>query len=95
MELMNRSSEPVQDRRRLMEALVFNYLILGTDAHAKNFSLLLGRDKQVRLARLYYIASFLPYGSRRKDCRFAIKIRRSSCGILKKPRVLVSFQQPR
>ena len=27
MELMNRSSQPVEDRRRLMEAIAFNYLI--------------------------------------------------------------------
>lgn len=74
MELMNRSSQPVHDRRRLMEALVYNYLVLGTDAHAKNYSLLLGRNGEVRLARLYDIASFLPYTSRRKDCRFAMKI---------------------
>lgn len=74
MELMNRSNRPVEDRRRVMEAMVFNYLILGTDAHSKNFSLLLGLNQQVRLARLYDIASFLPYVGRRKDCRFAMKI---------------------
>jgi len=74
MELMNRSNQPVKDRRRVMEAVVFNYLILGTDAHAKNFSLLLGMNQQVRLARLYDIASYLPYVDRRKDCRFAMKI---------------------
>lgn len=74
MELMNRSSQPVADRRRLMQALVFNYLILGTDAHAKNYSLLLGQNQQVRLARLYDISSFLPYVSRRNDCRFAMKV---------------------
>lgn len=74
MELMNRSNRPVEDRRRVMEAVVFNYLIMGTDAHAKNFSLLLGVNQQVRLARLYDIASFLPYVDRRKDCRFAMKI---------------------
>ncbi|MDQ8195099.1 type II toxin-antitoxin system HipA family toxin [Coraliomargarita sp. SDUM461004] len=74
MELMNRSNHPVEDRRRVMEAVVFNYLILGTDAHAKNFSILLGMNQQVRLARLYDIASYLPYVERRKDCRFAMKI---------------------
>ncbi|MFU8847869.1 MAG: type II toxin-antitoxin system HipA family toxin [Opitutales bacterium] len=74
MELMNRSNQPVEDRRRVMEAVIFNYLILGTDAHAKNFSLLLGVNQQVRLARLYDIASFLPYLSRRRDSRFAMKI---------------------
>lgn len=74
MELMNRSSQPFEDRRSVMEAIVFNYLILGTDAHAKNFSLLLGRNQQVRLCRLYDLASFLPYAARLKDCRFAMKI---------------------
>lgn len=74
MELMNRSNQPFEDRRRVMEAVVFNFLILGTDAHAKNFSLLLGVHQQVRLARLYDMASFLPYVDRRKDCRFAMKI---------------------
>lgn len=74
MALLNRSSQPVEDRRRFIEAIIFNYLILGTDAHAKNFSLLLGRNQQVRLARFYDIASFLPYAKRRNDARFAMKI---------------------
>lgn len=74
MELMNRSSQPLADRRRFMEAIIYNYLILGTDAHAKNFSLLLGRNQEIRLARFYDIASFLPYVKQRKDCRFAMKI---------------------
>ncbi len=74
MELLNRSNQPIEDRRRVMAAVVFNYLILGTDAHAKNFSLLLGVNQQVRLARLYDMASFIPYAERRKDCRFAMKV---------------------
>ncbi len=45
---------------RFVEALLFNWLIGGTDAHAKNYSLLLaGAD--VRLAPLYDIASAFPY----------------------------------
>lgn len=74
MSLLNRSGQPVVDRRRIVEAVAFNYLIMGTDAHAKNYSLLLGRNQQVRLARLYDTASFLPYVDRDKDCRFAMKI---------------------
>jgi serine/threonine-protein kinase HipA len=42
-------------------ALGFNWLIAGTDAHAKNYSLLLS-GPDVRLAPLYDIASILPYG---------------------------------
>lgn len=41
-------------------SMAFNWLIAGTDAHAKNFSLLLGA-RQVRLAPLYDVASLLPY----------------------------------
>lgn len=41
-------------------ALGFNWLIAGTDAHAKNYSLLLS-GPDVRLAPLYDLASILPY----------------------------------
>lgn len=76
MELLNRTSKPVDDRKRFIEAIVFNYLILGSDAHAKNFSLLLGPHGQIRLAPLYDIASLLPYASQRSDFRFAMRIGR-------------------
>ncbi len=45
---------------RFVDALAFNWVIGGTDAHAKNYSLLLAAG-QVRLAPLYDIASILPY----------------------------------
>jgi serine/threonine-protein kinase HipA len=41
-------------------AFGFSWLIGGTDAHAKNYSLLLGA-RSVRLAPLYDVASILPY----------------------------------
>jgi len=40
--------------------VAFNWLIAGTDAHAKNYSLLIG-GLCVRLAPLYDLASILPY----------------------------------
>lgn len=43
------------------DAMIFNWLIAGTDAHAKNFSLLLGGGGLVRLAPLYDIATALVY----------------------------------
>lgn len=46
--------------RAFLDALIFNWLIAGTDAHAKNYSLLLS-GRQVRLAPLYDVASALPY----------------------------------
>src|SRR6266511_288505 len=45
---------------RFVDALAYNWIIGGTDAHAKNYSVLLSRF-QVRLARLYDVASTLPY----------------------------------
>lgn len=45
---------------RFLDALAFNWLVAGTDAHAKNYSVLLS-GPQVRLAPLYDIASALPY----------------------------------
>lgn len=58
---------------RFADALIWNWLIAGTDAHAKNYSLLLsGAD--VRLAPLYDIASALPYGTHEKKLRLAMKV---------------------
>ena len=74
MDLLNQSSRPVEDRRRFMAAVAFNYLMLGTDAHAKNYSLLLGAEGQVRLAPLYDMASLLPYTRQRRAERFAMRI---------------------
>ena len=67
------SSNPDADLRRFAEALLFNWLIMGTDAHAKNYSLLLS-GTSARLAPLYDIASILPYGEHPKKCRLAMKI---------------------
>jgi HipA-like protein len=50
----------VADVWRFADALAFNWLVAGTDAHAKNYSLLLSGTR-VRLAPLYDVASMLPY----------------------------------
>jgi serine/threonine-protein kinase HipA len=55
------------------DALIWNWIIAGTDAHAKNYSVLLS-GPQVRLAPLYDVASALPYGAHEKKLRFAMKI---------------------
>jgi serine/threonine-protein kinase HipA len=58
---------------RFFDALVWNWLIGGTDAHAKNYSLLLAGG-QVRLAPLYDVASTLPYGTHERKLKLAMKI---------------------
>ncbi len=59
--LRDYSSRPMDDIYRFIDALAFNWLTGGTDAHAKNYSILLGPQGQVRLAPLYDLASVLPY----------------------------------
>ena len=54
------SSQPDGDARRFLDALIYNWVIVGTDAHAKNYSFLL-RGGTLRFAPLYDIASVLPY----------------------------------
>jgi serine/threonine-protein kinase HipA len=74
--LMRRAMAPrVADEAvwRFADALIWNWLIAGTDGHAKNYSLLLAGD-QVRFAPLYDISSALPYGVHEKKLRLAMKI---------------------
>lgn len=59
--LTGHSSAPDTDVRTFVDALAFNWLIAGTDGHAKNYSILHGGGGRVRLAPLYDIASVLPY----------------------------------
>ena len=49
------------DVETFVDALIFNWMIGGTDAHAKNYSILIGSGGMVRLAALYDISSILPY----------------------------------
>jgi serine/threonine-protein kinase HipA len=68
------STEREEDLDTFIGALGFNWLIAGTDAHAKNFSLLLS-GRRIRLAPLYDIASILPYdGFDMRKVKFAMKI---------------------
>ena len=67
------STDRQADLDTFFGALAFNWLIVGTDAHAKNYSLLMNR--RVRLAPLYDIASMLPYRDiDLKKAKFAMKI---------------------
>lgn len=69
------STTAPDDVWRFLDANILNYLIGGTDAHAKNYSLLFGTDQQVRLAPLYDVSSQLPYQDKIPQ-RLAMKIGR-------------------
>jgi serine/threonine-protein kinase HipA len=67
------ATRAIVDVWRFFDAATFNWLIAGTDAHAKNYSLLLSGN-QVRLAPLYDVASALPYATFRiRKLRLAMK----------------------
>lgn len=53
--------DSARDVLRLVDAQIFNWLIGGTDAHGKNYSILIGAAGRIRLAPLYDIASILAY----------------------------------
>jgi serine/threonine-protein kinase HipA len=59
--LNEHSGSPDEDVATLVDALALNWVIGGTDAHAKNYSLLIAGQGQTRLAPLYDIVSALPY----------------------------------
>jgi len=73
--LREHSSAPEQDVRTFLDSLVLNWLIAGTDGHAKNYGLLHGGGGRVRLAPLYDVASSLPYPDMHiKKSKLAMKV---------------------
>lgn len=75
--LINRWTQPpvsARETQRFLDALIYNWLIAGTDGHAKNYAFL-HSGNQTRLAPLYDISSFLPYDdSRGHKLKLAMKI---------------------
>jgi serine/threonine-protein kinase HipA len=76
MEILSGSGRPGEDRDRFMRACAFNFVIRGTDAHGKNYGLLLSAGGRYRLAPLYDIASWLPYSKNERDDRLAMSVDR-------------------
>jgi serine/threonine-protein kinase HipA len=68
------SGEPQEDAWTFARASMLNWLIGGTDAHAKNFSMLIGAGGRARLAPLYDVASVLVYDFDPKKLKLAVKI---------------------
>src|SRR5208283_2938379 len=55
------STNAPEDVRTFLDAIAYNWLIAGTDAHGKNYALLIGAQARIRLAPLYDVTSVLPY----------------------------------
>lgn len=75
--LLRESSDPETDVAAFLDALALNWAIGGTDAHAKNYSILISPGT-VRLAPLYDLISILPYPHRvhHREAALAMKIDR-------------------
>lgn len=59
--LRDNSSAPGEDVGRFIDSLALNWVLGGSDAHGKNYSILIAPGGQVRLAPLYDLISILPY----------------------------------
>jgi serine/threonine-protein kinase HipA len=76
------SSAPVIDLQRLLDAVIFNFLIGNHDAHGKNFSLLYGNES--RFAPLYDVLSTAYYPDLAKKMAMKIGGEYSSDKVLSK-----------
>jgi serine/threonine-protein kinase HipA len=76
MSLLSGSAKPSEDRDRFMRAQAYNFVIGGSDAHGKNYGLLLAAKGRFRLAPLYDIISILPYLKQRDDAKLAMSVDR-------------------
>lgn len=72
--LLSTTDQADYNLRAFTKALFFNYLIGAPDAHAKNYSLLLGIGRDALLSRMYDVASGLAYESLRRHGRLAMSI---------------------
>ena len=72
--IQTNSGDPRVDGGTFLRAFAFNWLIGGTDAHAKNFSMLIGAGGRARLAPLYDVASALVYDFDVKKLKLATKV---------------------
>jgi serine/threonine-protein kinase HipA len=76
MTLLSGSAKPSHDRDRFMRAQAYNFVIGGSDAHCKNYGLLLAARGRFRLAPLYDVISILPYVRNRKEAKLAMSVDR-------------------
>jgi serine/threonine-protein kinase HipA len=72
--LLRESDDPETDVAAFLDALALSWVIGGTDAHAKNYSLLISSGT-VRLAPFYDLISILPYPHRVHDRKAALAMR--------------------
>lgn len=52
-------SNPLRDIAQFLDMIIFNWIVVGTDAHARNYSLMIGANGVATLAPFYDVASVL------------------------------------
>jgi serine/threonine-protein kinase HipA len=72
--LLLEASNPDRDVGLFWDALALNWVILGADAHAKNYSILIN-SKSIELAPLYDLISLLPYPQHDSPRRLELAMR--------------------
>lgn len=72
--LLGRFEDAQDNKLAFVSQLLFNYLIGATDAHAKNYSVLLRKDGSPLLSPMYDVASALAYDHNGRDVRLAMGI---------------------
>jgi serine/threonine-protein kinase HipA len=76
-EVLRYATDPEADKSRFAAMIAFNFLVVGTDAHAKNFSVIHLPDRRMYLAPLYDVLSYQPYVAddhERRRLRMAMKV---------------------
>jgi len=73
-EVLRWSQDSLAARRDFIKAVVYNQIIGGSDAHAKNYSIQHAGGGRMRLAPLYDIASIWPYERETRKLRMAMKV---------------------
>lgn len=66
------AAHTARDTAEFIDAIAFNWLTMGTDAHARNYALI-HHGPQTRLAPLYDLNSFLPY-TRDRSVHLAMRV---------------------
>lgn len=68
------SEDSLTTRRAFIRAVIYNQIIGGSDAHAKNYSIQHAAGGRLRFAPLYDIASVWPYESSTRKLKMAMRV---------------------
>ena len=62
-----KGSSNIKDPANFFKALIVNWIVGSTDAHAKNYSIFIGKNNTYKLTPFYDVMSFFPYVGTKKN----------------------------